>query len=286
MAALVWGRDPGRRFRGRHDMAGLLRAGARHFPCLAPIARVGPVTAQPSLGGPWALARTPLQLALENSLLLGPGGRSWAPAEIIDYGSGLPRAGNPALGRANALDADALRRLLVLQLGSPFGGRVAGLGGHRGALAVALAAHGLDRRDEALRLLDSLSLGWDPRRPRVDRRLAGATLASLAPRGLAGLEEGLRARHGSFENVWFMGLLELAREKGALPSSLWIWLRPADRTLFYALNQTGGSVAWAEAAGAFSHYGAENKTGLALRDPRVEPALESLAASLDRKSVV
>ncbi len=50
-----------------------------------------------------------------------------------------------------------------------------------------------------------------------------------------------------------MGLLIYAKRKGVLASSQFIWLRPYDRTLWYALNQIGGKATWAEAAGPWAH---------------------------------
>jgi hypothetical protein len=103
----------------------------------------------------------------------------------------------------------------------------------------------------------------------LDRRLEGGLKALAASVG-----------HARYLNVWFMALLALARTKGALPSSMWIWLKPTDRTLFYALNQAGGRTAWAEAAGPWSHLEAERAAGRALAGPMVEAAVEAMERSL------
>jgi hypothetical protein len=278
-AGLMWlayRRDPGRRFRREHDMLSLLGVAGRHFPCLRPIVRTGPITAMDNFSGPWAIARTPLQFALENALLLDPEGRPYGPGEVMGQETGLPLAGSPALGAPNSLDVGKLRALLVAQLGPPFGGDPGRLTGRRRALAAAFLAHAMDRKDEAMAVFDSLSTSWDPKTLEVDGAVAGRVLSRL-PR--EGRPAALMA-HAAFETVWFMALLELARAKGALPSSLWIWLRPTDRPLFYALNQVGGVVAWAEAAGPFAHLEAEKRAGMGLHDPRVEPAAAALAKSL------
>jgi uncharacterized membrane protein YgcG len=275
---LVWRRDPGRRFRNRHDLWSLLKVGSRHFPCLAPIVKSGPVIKQPNFHGPWALARTPLQFVLEEGVLLNPKGGGYKPEKILDYETGLPRRGNPAIGRENKLDLAGLANILVLQLGPPFNGRLEELPGHRFALAAALIAHRLDKKDQAFRVFDSLSVSWDPKTNMVDARPAEKVWAEIESDPLS--DFGDLFCRSAYENVWFMSLLKSARVKGVLPSSLWIWLKPADRLLFYCLNQVGGRAAWADGAGAWSHLDAETEEGLPLRNPRVETAVAALTAHL------
>ena len=77
-----------------------------------------------------------------------------------------------------------------------------------------------------------------------------------------------------------MALLYRARQKGVLASSQFLWLRPLDRPLWYALNQCVGRAAWAEGFAAWAHYQAEEKAGKALSEPHVQPAVASLRQSL------
>jgi hypothetical protein len=175
---------------------------------------------------------------------------------------------------------------LVSQLGSIFDGEIEKLPGYQRALAAAFLAQAMEHKEAAMAVLDALASGWSP-----DKDLSGLDLADgllktlreeLAACGqgkLGRLKEAL-GRHQSFVCVWFMGLLELARTKGALPSSLWIWLKPTDRLLFYALNQVGSRVAWVEAAGAASHYAAEKDERRALSQPRLEAAVSALRTGL------
>ena len=77
-----------------------------------------------------------------------------------------------------------------------------------------------------------------------------------------------------------MALLYRARQKGVLASSQFLWLRPLDRPLWYALNQCGGRAAWAEGVAPWAHYQTEEKAGKALSEPHVRPAVASLKQSL------
>ncbi len=77
-----------------------------------------------------------------------------------------------------------------------------------------------------------------------------------------------------------MALLTLARRKGVLASSQFIWVRPVDRPLWYALNQCGGRAAWAEGFAAWAHYAAEEKAGKTSREMRTAHAVARLRATL------
>jgi hypothetical protein len=154
------------------------------------------------------------------------------------------------------------------------------LPGRERSLAAALAAHWREDKISAFKVLDRLSRSWDPETGRVDESAADS-LRSSFERPKKGLEDSFELdRHASYVNVWFMGLLKLARSKGVLPASLWIWLKPTNRLLFYALNQVGGRAAWVEAAGPWSHFGAEAEVGKPLVEPRLESAAAGLARSL------
>jgi len=75
-------------------------------------------------------------------------------------------------------------------------------------------------------------------------------------------------------------LLSTSREAGVLASSEFIWLKPMDRRMWYMLNSVGRPTAVAEIAGAFAHWLAERKLGLAMAVPMVDEAVTGLENSL------
>ena len=77
-----------------------------------------------------------------------------------------------------------------------------------------------------------------------------------------------------------MALITRARKKGVLASSQFLWLRPLDRPLWYAVHQCGGRAAWAEAFAAWAHYSAEEKAKKPLPEPRLSHAVRRLRNSL------
>jgi hypothetical protein len=125
---------------------------------------------------------------------------------------------------------------------------------------------------------------WPGPAPKAAAELAAKVADARKAIARAGGDEapGL-ALHGAYVNVWLTHLLSLARRKGVLPSSLWIWLKPTDRSLFYALNQLGGRCAWIEAAGVWSHHMSEARAGKALEEPAVVPAVDALVAALQKE---
>ena len=94
------------------------------------------------------------------------------------------------------------------------------------------------------------------------------------------LNEKCLSIHAAYELPWFMALLYRARQKGVLASSQFLWLRPLDRPLWYALNQCGGRAAWAEGFAPWAHYTAEEKERKTLTKPHVAPAVASLREAL------
>lgn len=266
------------KYRRRLNMWQLVQNNAADFPCLAPIVKVGPITEQPYGSGSWAVARAPVQYLVENGILLDPDGRAYPPETVLSQ-DGLPRPDSPALGQANQIAVNKLTGLLIGQLGQRFDGDLGKLPDYQKGLALALIAHALDRKDVAFKALDQLSLSWDKDTHRVN--VAGADellidlMGSLTPQYIPEVE-----RHKTYVNVWFMALLKWARVKGALPSSLWIWLRPTDRILFYSLNQLGGRTAWTESAGPWSHFLAESAAGKTLETPEISRASNGIRECL------
>ena len=78
-----------------------------------------------------------------------------------------------------------------------------------------------------------------------------------------------------------MALLYRARRKGVLANAQFLWLRPMDRPLWYALCQCGGRTAMMEGAAAWAHYMMEEQAGHTLDSPHVASAVSSLRDALN-----
>ncbi len=75
----------------------------------------------------------------------------------------------------------------------------------------------------------------------------------------------------------FIAMIKAAREEcGVLASPSFSWLKRVDRTLWYALNNTGDTVAPVEVAGVYAHYRAEVEANMPLHCRRVFQVARSL----------
>ena len=81
-------------------------------------------------------------------------------------------------------------------------------------------------------------------------------------------------------------LLKISRRHGVMASAMFIWLKPTDRTLWYAMNNTGmdtsaGGAFHAECAGIMSHYQAEKTLGKKILFPVVDYAIDGLQKAVN-----
>ena len=71
-------------------------------------------------------------------------------------------------------------------------------------------------------------------------------------------------------------LLEAARSDGVVPSAEFLWLRVVDRRLWYMLNCVGRQTPFAEVAGPFAHWKAEQTMRRPSRAPMIDEAIKAL----------
>ena len=281
VASIFMGRTGGlvRRF----EMDSLLRTNAESFPCLRPVVGCGKhlLSLESYDSGPWRIARTPVQFALEHGLLVNDAGEPFAPDQALRHG--LPSTELPAYGHARLDETKALAALQK-QLGNVFTG-FEGLSLSRRTLAAAFLAYAGGDKKGCVALLDAVSHSYQEEKgqaacPVLDAKDFTKRLETVWKRHEAVLSEKTLLNHAAYELPWFMALLYRARKKGVLASSQFLWLRPLDRPLWYALNQCGGRAAWAEGFAPWAHYMAEEQAGQALPEPHLTAAVTSLRGAL------
>ena len=267
----------------RFNMESLLKNNAESFPCLRPVVGRGKYLLAPESydSGLWKVARTPAQFALEHGLLLDEQGKPFSPEQALK--NGLPSTELPVWGNAR-LDGEKALRVLTEQLGKRFEG-YEGLSPCRRALAVAFLAYADGDKKGCVALLAAVSLSYREENeqascPLLEDNDFTNKLKKQWERHASVLNEKCLSIHASYELPWFMALLYRARQKGVLASSQFLWLRPLDRPLWYALNQCGGRAAWAEGFAPWAHYTAEEKERKTLTKPHVAPAVASLREAL------
>lgn len=86
-------------------------------------------------------------------------------------------------------------------------------------------------------------------------------------------------RHAYIFTV-MMATLKAARKNGILPSSYFIWLKPKNRSLWFALNTVGRFTVVTEAAGVYGHFLAEEIATHRIEQPYVKEAVNALEIAL------
>ena len=279
--AVLYGRtaDLTRRF----SMDSLLKNNAEQFPCLRPVVGRGTYLLSPESrdSGPWRIARTPVQFCLENGLLVDKENKPVSAGKALK--NGMPDENLEAYG-AMEFSKENATKVLTGQLGNKFDCLLL-YSECRFILAAAFMAYAEGDKKSCMDILDAVSCSYSEENGICSVNLLEQEdflekAESLIMKHRTVLKDPLLLRHAAFELPWFMALLTRARQKGVLACSQFLWLRPLDRPLWYALNQCGGNTAWAEGLAAWAHYAAEEKAGTSLNKPHIAKAVHSLREAL------
>lgn len=300
LAGWTYVKAPRERFRRRFDMEKLLAEQSRSFPAVMPVLGRN-LLKEPLTEGPWAAARSPIELAIREGLLRDGQGQVLSQA--------VHNAPDTRFDRARATE------LLVRQLGPRRPAHPRDLPAYqRGLFAVCAGRlvpdQAIPRTDWTGRLLSALGRkGYSHRKIPGGKARADALAAHLSRHfkegrdgaahqmdfgetdallDLAWAQPEVQARWQAhaYSYTALMDLLSLARTKGVLTTADFIWLKPVNRTLWYALNSLGApwapldKTAHAEAAGPFAHALAERALGMAIPEPEVGPGVDAIEESL------
>ena len=237
----VWRAHPSRGLRTVHDRTSLLKSQVSEWPWVAPVLGLD-LASEPIDSGRWAMAQTPVDFARKYRLLEG-----------------------------RELNRRKTDKFFTSQLGKLWEGPDR-LPRHVRALMACFAAQACGDKDGARAGLRTLALSMAAGKP--DYGFADGLLAKHLqdPRLLPAFQG-----HAYVVTV-LMRLLEL--REGVLPPAYFLWLRPRNRALWYALNNTGRRAAFCEAAGVHSHYLCEKLAGHGIEHPCVKHATQALKNAL------
>jgi hypothetical protein len=102
-------------------------------------------------------------------------------------------------------------------------------------------------------------------------------------RGYDGERADVALRH-AYPSTAAMTFLARARRNAVVPTSDFFWLKLADRPLWYALNNVGRESFHVEGAAEVAHRIAELERGEAVLPPRVQSAVDGVAAYVAQHS--
>ncbi len=174
--------------------------------------------------------------------------------------NGLPSTEKPAFGKCK-FNEDEARSVLKKQLGAVYSG-FDRLSPARKTIGCAFSLYGMGRKKDCIALMDKVSNSYvekegKPECPVFENEEFLKKLAEMKKDFESFCQRARIEKHLAFQLPLFMALLTEARRKGVLACSQFLWLRPVDRPLWYALSQCGGRTAWAESLAAWTHYQAE-----------------------------
>jgi intracellular multiplication protein IcmP len=260
LAYYLMAATPKTAFKKAYTLDRLIAAQVKMWPVIAPIVRFNP--AQDNSRDPNAEPPDKLPLFAES---LSP--QEWLKFHHIGHG-------------VNGLDQEAAARAFADQLGPRWRGPNA-LPFHAKALFAAFALKMARKRDEADTLLGDLALVADPKLNMALRPSAALRrqVDSIISDPKIGGEAAKLAKGHAYVATALLRVLQAGRERGGvLAPAQFLWLRGANRPLWYALNNLGRQSFHTEGAGAIAHYFAEYSAGAALLSPKVAGALASLSA--------
>ncbi len=260
LSVVVFFASTTRVFKRIYSMKELAELEKVNWPQIMPVMKVDLVKMDIDKG-PWAMALTPMQFCKRYNLLQeyrrspqeGMSHREWSKVLVS-----LKR------GEAN--------KLFAIQLGSLWPG-VDRLQPHAKAIFAALAARINGETKAAYDLFESIN------RSSATKLDFKGTDELIHKHANTKLVKQVVETHAYLFTV-MAEMLRAARSDGVQATADFLWLKPIDRRLWYVLNTVGRQTPFAEVAGPYAHWIAENQIGRRLLLPMVEEATNALENAL------
>ena len=205
--------------------------------------------------GPWASARKPHEVAAQHGL--------------------FKTAGDP-----DTLDETKARNYFAGQLGRVYLGEESLSDYHKALLGVLLAY--MERSNKkATEARRAISRSFDAKLKKHVPDYAAAIALYEQYKG-SKYARHVFTRH-AYVNTLMLGMYieaKQVRKIGVCPAHYFIWLKPLDRELYYALNNEGRDVAWTECAGIFNHTRYE----IAMNQPLFQPFVDECVEAFKEES--
>lgn len=295
------------KYRRNFTMKTLVQHNSEFFKALAPVVnRKKSLLDEPTAEGPWRVAESAMLFCLKHGIITDAKGVT-VPVSWCYQKNGLPRTIPTVPDGGYYFQPKIAESVLQNRMGSASPSGRHGferLPRYQKGLAGAFCAFALGYRKEGQKILDAMSASFNEDAAVRSQNANGVSgdfpinilnaeayvQRALKPRpvdacstedNLAARIRAKVARHDAFLYGWLGALLEAAREKGGtLPSQQFIWLRPANRELWYFLNSLGGNACHNEACAFWSHYEAEKVLDRPISTPVVKYGVLALKNSI------
>jgi intracellular multiplication protein IcmP len=283
------------------DVYKLIDIQARHFPASAIIRGKNLLATHPYVG-PWATYMLPVDFAVEHQLLW-TSKQSVTEEDRVDERKMMPippftpdqklmpfpqkRRLLPS-HRYVLLHLDRANETFAKQLGPQWKGHDH-LPPLERALFAAFCAQANGAQDKAWKMIEQLAFSFkegvrDKSGQLVTPHHANTDGADELIKQYASTPviQNIIMLHAHTINV-MTAALKAARKKGRMMHSNFLWLKPVNRELWYALCGQGGQSAYWEAAGAWAHAEIEELMGKKIVVPMVAGAVEALRELMSRE---
>lgn len=255
--AVIWYKHPESGFRDEETMQTLSDKLRETFPAIN-IVHGLELTKTPIGEGPWAMGMTPIEFAKHYRL--------------------IHRDDNEKI----VFDAFKARMIFTEQLGDLWPG-VENLLPHQKAIFAILATFINYKRDEAEAKMEEIARAITPRALKTGK-ISFNTQGLLAKYGKTPAVEDITKRH-AYTGTVFSEMLTQARTSGIVLNSLYLWLKPVDRKLWYILNNVGRKAVFSEAAGIHAHWLAEKRLGFPIEQPMIDEAVSALDEAIQSRII-
>ncbi len=253
-AIVLYKSDVTTKFHRAHDMKTLRAQEQKNWPCIMPVVKEDLAKVDINTG-PWAMALSPLEFARKHGLLKKEDPLLDNPGSGAEMTAGIRR-----------VDA---KRVFTLQLGPAWEG-FDRCPAHAGALAAVFMARMNRDREGASMILASLDKSTVTGTP--DYSVAKDIIKKYQGTEIV---QAVIEKHAYLLTV-LSSLLLASRQDGVVPSVEFLWLKLVDRRLWYVLNCVGRQTPFAEVAGPFSHWRAEQSMKRRSLVPMIDEAIRAL----------
>jgi len=186
---------------------------------------------------------------------------------------------------ANRLKINQLRAKMTFtaQLGAKWRG-IEALKPYEKAIFAVLAAFSNFKRDDAEVVLERIAASIKKKNLLTgDHDFSGSGML-LKKYAHSPCVAEITQNHAYVKTV-FTEMLNQARRSGIVANSLYLWLKPLDRTLWYTLNNVGRKAVFTEAGAVHAHWLTEKQVGYAVQEPMIDKAIYGLEVALKERVV-
>ena len=210
--------------------------------------------------GHWRMAQTPIEFAKHHRLIQRD-----------------PESGELKINQLRA------KMAFTAQLGGKWRG-VEALKPYEKAIFAVVAAFVNYKRDDAEAVLERIAASIKKKNLLTGDHDFSSTGVLLKKYATSPSVTEITQNHAYVKTV-FTEMLNQARRSGIVANSLYLWLKPLDRTLWYTLNNVGRKAVFTEAGAIHAHWLAEKQVGYAVQDAMIDKAIRGLSIALKERVV-